>query len=125
MAALTVLPEIETQSACSASQQICKANTCNEVPAGIGRVSATDHKGTMLTATVLQDWWWQARLGKCYYQLGMLREAEKQFVSALKYADMMTLVLELSKVCCCPWQTKAQQQSGLPNQGTCICLYIA
>lgn len=45
-----------------------------------------------------QDWWWKARLGKCYYQLGMLREAEKQFLSALKSADMVTTVLELSKV---------------------------
>ncbi len=47
---------------------------------------------------VLQDWWWKARLGKCYYQLGMLREAEKQFLLALKTADMVTSVLELSKV---------------------------
>lgn len=29
----------------------------------------------------------------------MLREAEKQFLSALKPADMVTTVLELSKVC--------------------------
>jgi tetratricopeptide repeat protein 8 len=25
-----------------------------------------------------QDWWWKARLGKCYYRLGLLREAESQ-----------------------------------------------
>lgn len=31
-----------------------------------------------------QDWWWKARLGKCYYQLGLLRDAERQFVSSLK-----------------------------------------
>ncbi|KAG2451608.1 hypothetical protein HYH02_003389 [Chlamydomonas schloesseri] len=30
-----------------------------------------------------QDWWWKARLGKCYYQLGLLRDAERQFKSAL------------------------------------------
>lgn len=24
-----------------------------------------------------QDWWWKARLGKCYYKLGMIDEAEK------------------------------------------------
>ena len=29
-----------------------------------------------------KDWWWKARLGKCYYQLGMYREAERQFQSA-------------------------------------------
>lgn len=50
------------------------------------------------SAVVVQDWWWKARLGKCYYQLGMLREAEKQFLSALKTADMVTTVLDLSKV---------------------------
>ena len=22
-----------------------------------------------------KDWWWKARLGKCYYQLGLLRDA--------------------------------------------------
>ena len=25
-----------------------------------------------------QDWWWKERLGKGYYQLGLLRDAEKQ-----------------------------------------------
>jgi tetratricopeptide repeat protein 8 len=25
-----------------------------------------------------RDWWWKARLGKCYYQLGLYRDAEKQ-----------------------------------------------
>ena len=25
------------------------------------------------------NWWWKARLGKCYYKMGMLRDAEKQF----------------------------------------------
>ena len=24
------------------------------------------------------DWWWKERLGKCYYMLGLFREAEKQ-----------------------------------------------
>ena len=26
-----------------------------------------------------EDWWWKERLGKSYYQLGLLRDAEKQF----------------------------------------------
>lgn len=30
------------------------------------------------------DWWWKARLGKAYYQLGLLRDAEKQLKSSLK-----------------------------------------
>jgi len=31
-----------------------------------------------------KDWWWKARLGKCYYQLGLLREAEGQVMSCLE-----------------------------------------
>lgn len=31
-----------------------------------------------------KDWWWKARLGKCYYQLGLYRDAEKQYKSALR-----------------------------------------
>ena len=30
-----------------------------------------------------QDWWWKARLGKCYYQLGLYRDAEKQYLDEL------------------------------------------
>lgn len=29
-----------------------------------------------------EDWWWKERLGKCYYMLGLFREAEKQFASS-------------------------------------------
>jgi tetratricopeptide repeat protein 8 len=52
-------------------------------------------------ATVLSeynDWWWKARLGKCYFQLGLFREAEKQFKSSLKQQDMVPTHIELSKV---------------------------
>lgn len=45
-----------------------------------------------------RDWWWKARLGKCYYQLGLLRDAEKQFESALKIQDMILTLHELNKV---------------------------
>lgn len=30
------------------------------------------------------DWWWKARLGKAYYQLGLLRDAEQQLASSLR-----------------------------------------
>lgn len=33
-------------------------------------------------ATILsnyEDWWWKERLGKCYFKLGLFKEAEKQF----------------------------------------------
>jgi len=45
-----------------------------------------------------KDWWWKARLGKCYYQLGLYRDAEKQFKSSLKTQEMVVTTLELGKV---------------------------
>ncbi|CAM9659200.1 unnamed protein product, partial [Phaeothamnion confervicola] len=45
-----------------------------------------------------KDWWWKARLGKAYYKLGMLRDAERQFKSSLKEQDMVATHLELVKV---------------------------
>jgi tetratricopeptide repeat protein 8 len=50
--------------------------------------AASDHK----------DWWWKARLGKCYYQLGLLRDAERYFKSALNEQSMAITHLELVKV---------------------------
>lgn len=44
------------------------------------------------------DWWWKARVGKCQFKLGMIKDAEKQFLSALKSQDMISLWLELAKV---------------------------
>eukprot|EP01083_Nonionella_stella_P197502 726073_1 len=45
-----------------------------------------------------QDWWWKMRLGQCYYKLGMLRDAEKQFQSSLKQQEMIETYLMLAKV---------------------------
>ncbi|XP_043929794.1 tetratricopeptide repeat protein 8 [Protopterus annectens] len=45
-----------------------------------------------------KDWWWKVQLGKCYYRLGMYREAEKQYKSALKQQDMVDIFLYLTKV---------------------------
>ncbi|MEW5311240.1 MAG: hypothetical protein WDW38_002972 [Sanguina aurantia] len=45
-----------------------------------------------------QDWWWKARLGKCYYQLGLLRESEKQFKSSLANQEMISTTQELCKI---------------------------
>lgn len=30
------------------------------------------------------DWWWKSRIGKCQFKMGMIKDAEKQFLSALK-----------------------------------------
>mmetsp|Transcript_18424 Transcript_18424/g.33017 ORF Transcript_18424/g.33017 Transcript_18424/m.33017 type:complete len:528 (+) Transcript_18424:314-1897(+) len=49
-------------------------------------------------ASSFQDPWWKQRLGKCYYQLGMYREAERQFLSALKKQPMIATYLDLAKV---------------------------
>jgi len=49
-------------------------------------------------ASDFSDWWWKARLGKAYYQLGLLRDAEKQLKSALRDEDIVTTQLELCKV---------------------------
>ena len=47
-----------------------------------------------------KDWWWKARLGKCYDHLGLYRDAEKQFKSSLKEhgGNMIVTHLELAKV---------------------------
>jgi len=44
------------------------------------------------------DWWWKERLGKCYFQLGLYRDAEKQLRSALKAQDTILAHLELARV---------------------------
>ncbi|XP_038967994.1 tetratricopeptide repeat protein 8 isoform X4 [Rattus norvegicus] len=45
-----------------------------------------------------KDWWWKVQIGKCYYRLGMYREAEKQFKSALKQQEMVDTFLYLAKM---------------------------
>lgn len=45
-----------------------------------------------------KDWYWKARLGKCYYKLGLFREAERQFRSSLKTQPVINTYLELCNV---------------------------
>jgi tetratricopeptide repeat protein 8 len=45
-----------------------------------------------------EDWWWKERIGKCYYMLGLFREAEKQFASSIKTQPMVVSHLQLAKV---------------------------
>ncbi|XP_064464016.1 tetratricopeptide repeat protein 8-like isoform X1 [Ornithodoros turicata] len=45
-----------------------------------------------------KDWWWKLQLGKCYFRLGMLRDAERQFRSAQTQQAMMDTFLWLGKV---------------------------
>lgn len=45
-----------------------------------------------------KDWWWKARLGKCYFKLGLFREAERQFRSSIKVQPTVSTYLELCNV---------------------------
>ena len=38
---------------------------------------ALDISAEALVLSKYEDWWWKARLGKCYFKLGMIDEAEK------------------------------------------------
>ncbi|XP_070576830.1 tetratricopeptide repeat protein 8-like [Ptychodera flava] len=49
-------------------------------------------------ACQFMDWWWKVQLGKCYYRLGLYREAEQQFKSAIKQQEMVDTYLYLCKV---------------------------
>jgi tetratricopeptide repeat protein 8 len=44
------------------------------------------------------DWWWKVQLGKCYFRLGLFRDAEKQYLSAIKQHTAVDIYLYLSKV---------------------------
>ena len=46
---------------------------------------ALDISAEALILSKYEDWWWKARLGKCYFKLGMIDEAEKQLASSLKH----------------------------------------
>mmetsp|Transcript_35664 Transcript_35664/g.70948 ORF Transcript_35664/g.70948 Transcript_35664/m.70948 type:complete len:507 (-) Transcript_35664:159-1679(-) len=45
-----------------------------------------------------KNWWWKARLGKCYFKLGLLREAEQQFRSSIRTQPIINTYLELCNV---------------------------
>jgi len=59
---------------------------------------ALDIAAEASVAVQFEDWWWKARIGKCYFKMGMIAEARQQFVSSLKNQDMVTTHLELAKV---------------------------
>ena len=48
--------------------------------------------------TNYEDWWWKARIGKCQFKMGMIKDAEKQFTSSLKDQQMIVTQIELAKV---------------------------
>ncbi|XP_073989064.1 tetratricopeptide repeat protein 8 isoform X1 [Rhodnius prolixus] len=45
-----------------------------------------------------KDWWWKVALGKCYHRLGLTRDAEQQFKSALKQTPSVDAYLRLASL---------------------------
>lgn len=45
-----------------------------------------------------KSWWWKARLGKCYFKLGLFRDAEQQLRSSLKIQPIINTYLDLCNV---------------------------
>ena len=44
------------------------------------------------------DWWWKVQIGKCYYLLGLLRDAQKFHLSGLVTQSMVETYLHLGKI---------------------------
>ncbi|XP_023132214.1 tetratricopeptide repeat protein 8 isoform X2 [Amphiprion ocellaris] len=61
-------------------------------------VQALDLAAQATEHAQFKDWWWKVQLGKCYYRLGLYREAEKQFRSALNHQEVVDTYLYLAKV---------------------------
>ncbi|ESN91534.1 hypothetical protein HELRODRAFT_156123 [Helobdella robusta] len=49
-------------------------------------------------ASSFKDWWWKVQIGKCYHRLGLYRDAERQFQSALTSQPIIDTYLYLAKV---------------------------
>lgn len=45
-----------------------------------------------------KDWYWKVAMGKCYYVLGLTRDAEQQFRSALKEYKHIETLLRLIRI---------------------------
>lgn len=45
---------------------------------------ALDIASEATVAANFNDWWWKARIGKCQFKMGMIKDAERQFISAMK-----------------------------------------
>ncbi|XP_075225292.1 tetratricopeptide repeat protein 8 [Lycorma delicatula] len=49
-------------------------------------------------ACQFNDWWWKVQLGKCYFLLGLIRDAEQQLRSALRQTPTIETFLRLARV---------------------------
>uniref|UniRef100_A0A8D2ZTB3 Tetratricopeptide repeat protein 8 n=1 Tax=Scophthalmus maximus TaxID=52904 RepID=A0A8D2ZTB3_SCOMX len=73
-------------------------NPCFFLTCGIFLPQALDLAAQATEHAQFKDWWWKVQLGKCYYRLGLYREAEKQFRSALNHQEVVDTFLYLAKV---------------------------
>ncbi|XP_077255122.1 tetratricopeptide repeat protein 8 isoform X2 [Temnothorax americanus] len=64
----------------------------------LSRLNALDLAVQATQVCQYKDWWWKVQLGKCYYTLGLVRDAEQQFKSALKDHRNVETVLRLIRV---------------------------
>ncbi|KAL0232927.1 hypothetical protein GEMRC1_011674 [Eukaryota sp. GEM-RC1] len=44
------------------------------------------------------EWFWSYKLGRCFYQLGLFKDAETRYLTSLRKQEMMTCLLDLSLV---------------------------
>jgi tetratricopeptide repeat protein 8 len=65
----------------------------------VSLAQALDLAALATEASAFKDWWWKYQLGKCYYRLGLFRDAEKQFRSSIKQQPMIVTFLHLGLVC--------------------------
>eukprot|EP00040_Diaphanoeca_grandis_P027781 m.158963 g.158963 ORF g.158963 m.158963 type:complete len:509 (-) comp31114_c0_seq2:72-1598(-) len=61
-------------------------------------LKALELAGAATKATNFNEWWWKTMIGGCYYRLGMLRDAERQFKSSLENQPMVFTTHLLGKV---------------------------
>lgn len=61
------------------------------------------------TVNDMKDPWWKLALGKCYYHLGMLKDAEKQLLSSVRHNNNVESYLYLSRI----YQKEDQVQRSL------------
>lgn len=49
-------------------------------------------------ASKTEDWWWKERLGKCYYQIGLYRDSEKQLINSIQLQPTINSYYLLSQI---------------------------
>ncbi|TKR64481.1 hypothetical protein L596_025004 [Steinernema carpocapsae] len=65
----------------------------------VGDIKVAHQIAATATKTAeFNNWYWKNALGKCYYRLGMMKEAEQQFSSSLKNFQVVETFAYLAKI---------------------------